>query len=195
MEPAAHDHDLIDPDNTGLGHRDVQRWNLPAGWVISARPAHPALVSEAGYVAVQEISTPRGPAGPTGRRYLLAGLLRCGICGRRLESSWSNGKPTYRCRHGYTSAARPDPKRPKNTHIREDQVLPRLSALAILLASRGRDQCHASRGTTQLTTPTQTAQLIGQLRSAGATLTYDPLQRTLGAETGDAVAVTVGRSR
>jgi hypothetical protein len=36
--------------------------------------------------------------------YLLAGLLRCGDCGRRLESAWSNGKPAYRCRHGYTSA-------------------------------------------------------------------------------------------
>ena len=28
------DHDLIDPGNTTLGHRQVQRWNLPAGWVI-----------------------------------------------------------------------------------------------------------------------------------------------------------------
>src|SRR5262249_24241918 len=37
-------HDLVDPANTGLGHRQVQRWNLPEGWVISTRPAHPALV-------------------------------------------------------------------------------------------------------------------------------------------------------
>ena len=37
----------VDPANTGLGHRQVQRWNLPEGWVISKRPAHPALVSEA----------------------------------------------------------------------------------------------------------------------------------------------------
>ena len=41
------DFDLVDPAITGLGHRPVQRWNLPAGWVISARPAHPAIVSEA----------------------------------------------------------------------------------------------------------------------------------------------------
>jgi site-specific DNA recombinase len=26
--------DLVDPANTGLGHRQVQRWNLPDGWVI-----------------------------------------------------------------------------------------------------------------------------------------------------------------
>jgi len=60
----------------------VQRWNLPAGWVISARPAHPAIISEADYIAVQDVSALRGPAGPATRRYLLAGLLRCGRCGR-----------------------------------------------------------------------------------------------------------------
>ena len=27
----------------------------------------------------------------------------CGTCGRRLETSWTNGRPAYRCRHGYTS--------------------------------------------------------------------------------------------
>jgi tRNA(Ile2) C34 agmatinyltransferase TiaS len=43
---------------------------------------------------------------PRQRRYLLAGLLVCGGCGRRMESTWSNGKPAYRCRHGHTTAAR-----------------------------------------------------------------------------------------
>jgi hypothetical protein len=57
------DRDLAGPASTGLGHRPVQRWNLPAGWVISARPAHPALVSEADYVTAQDASAPRGPAG------------------------------------------------------------------------------------------------------------------------------------
>jgi hypothetical protein len=81
------DSDLIDPANTSLGHRPVQRWNLPAGWVISNRPAHPAIVSEADFIAAQDASAPRAPAGPATRRYLLAGLLRCGACGRRLESA------------------------------------------------------------------------------------------------------------
>jgi Recombinase/Recombinase zinc beta ribbon domain len=130
------DCDLIDPANTGLGHRQVQRWNLPEGWVISARPAHPALVSEADYIAAQEVSAPRGPAGTAARRYLLAGLLRCGACGRRMESSWSNGRAAYRCRHGHTSATRPGPERAKNLYVREDQILPRLAALAVLLAGQ-----------------------------------------------------------
>ena len=56
------DCELADPANTSLGHRQVQRWNLPDGWVISARPAHPALVSEADFIAAQDISAARGPA-------------------------------------------------------------------------------------------------------------------------------------
>jgi len=39
-----------------LGHKSVQRWNLPDGWVISSRPAHPALVSEDDFVAAQGIN-------------------------------------------------------------------------------------------------------------------------------------------
>jgi hypothetical protein len=49
------DSDLVDPANTGLGHRPVQRWNLPEGWVISARPAHPAFVTEADFIAALAI--------------------------------------------------------------------------------------------------------------------------------------------
>ncbi|HEX5290099.1 MAG TPA: zinc ribbon domain-containing protein [Streptosporangiaceae bacterium] len=69
------------------------------------------------------------------RRYLLAGLLACGVCGRRMESAWSNGKPAYRCRHGRTSAMAPEPAWPKNTHVREDKLLPHLPALHLLLTS------------------------------------------------------------
>jgi hypothetical protein len=170
------DFDLVDPANTGLGHKQVQRWNLPEGWVISRHPAHPALVSEADFIAAQDASAPRGPAGPATRRYLLAGLMACGRCGRRLESAWSNGKPAYRCRHGYTSAARPEPARPKNTYVREDQILPHLAAVAILL--RGHDQALPD-STMQVTAPGEAAGLIDQLRTAGITLTYDPDTRTI----------------
>jgi len=187
------DQDLIDPANTGLGHRQVQRWNLPGGWVISTRPAHLALVSEADFIAVQEISAPRGPAGSAARRYLLAGLVRCGTCGRRLESSWSNGRPAYRCRHGYSSAIRPDAARAKNTYIREDQITPHLAALEILGASHEHVPGHPGQAS-QVTGPVQAAALIDHLRSSGRTLTYDPQRRTLRADTEDAIAVTIGRS-
>jgi hypothetical protein len=127
--------DLADPADVSLGHKRVQRWNLPDGWVISSRPAHEALVSEADFIAAQDVSAARGPEPrddvgmPERRKYLLAGLLVCGTCGRRMESAWSNGRAAYRCRHGYTTAAPPDPDRPGNAFIREDRALAQLAAL------------------------------------------------------------------
>jgi site-specific DNA recombinase len=186
------DSDLVDPANTGLGHKQVQRWNLPEGWVISRRPAHPALVSEADFIAAQDIGAPRGPAGPAVRRYLLAGLLACGRCGRRLESAWSNGRPAYRCRHGHASATRPDPGRPKNTYVREDQIVPHLAAVAILLTTGGQP---TGNGTVQVTAPAETADLIDWLRTSGAVLTYDPETQTIRTNGNDPVAVTASRDR
>jgi site-specific DNA recombinase len=159
---------------------------------ISRHPAHPALVSEADFLAAQDATAPRGPADPATRRYLLAGLLACGRCGQRLESAWYNGKPVYRCRHGHTSAARPDPGRPKNTHVREDQILPHLATLAILLSS---DHQALPDGTMQVTAPGEAAGLIDHLRTAGITLTYDPDTRTIRTGDSDSVAVTVGQDR
>ncbi|WP_407566403.1 recombinase family protein [Streptomyces sp. 184] len=96
------DHELLDPANTALGHRDIARWNPPQDWIISRHQAHPALVSEADFVAVQGM---RATATAPGRTYLLAGLLHCGVCGRRMDSCWSHDRPAYRCRHGRTSVA------------------------------------------------------------------------------------------
>jgi len=186
------DFDLIDPANTGLGHRQVQRWNLPEGWVISRHPAHAALVSEADFIAAQEATVPRGPAGPATRRYLLAGLVACARCGRRLESAWSNGKPAYRCRHGYTSATGSEHGRPKNTYVREDQILPHLAALAILLAGDAGKPARGSSIRTQLTRAADTAALIAQLHADGTVLTYDPDDRTLRADALDAPPVIIG---
>ena len=187
------DFDLADPANTTLGHKQVQRWNLPGGWVISKHPAHAALVSETDFIAAQDSTAPRGPAGPAARRYLLAGLLACGQCGRRLESAWSNGKPAYRCRHGYTSATRPEPGRPPNTYVREDQILPHLAAIAILLAGPARKPDWTNRGLAQLTGPDSTAALIDQLRSGGTVLTYDPQDRTLRVGDPDTPSVIIGK--
>jgi site-specific DNA recombinase len=186
------DCDLVDPANTGLGHRQVQRWNLPAGWVISARPAHPAQVSETNFIAAQDASAPRGPAGTATRRYLLAGLLRCGVCGRRLESAWSNGKPAYRCRHGYTSATRPDPARPRNLYIREDTILPRLAALAILQQDSAHQPRSRKQVSRQVTAPAQAADQIEQLRATGVSVIYDPATKTLRTDGVNAIPVAVG---
>ena len=58
--------------------REVMRWNSIEDWVISARLAHPALVSEADFVAVQTVRASRPTTDGSTRTYLLAGLLVCG---------------------------------------------------------------------------------------------------------------------
>ena len=107
-------------------------------------------------------------------------------------SAWSNGKPAYRCRHGYSSAARPENGRPKNAYLREAQILPHLAALAMLL--RGGDQARPD-GTMQVNAPGEAAGLIDRLRTAGITLTYDRGTRAIRSGDSDAVAVTIGQDR
>jgi site-specific DNA recombinase len=116
----------------------------------------------------------------------------CGRCGRRLESAWSNGKPAYRCRHGYASATRAEPGRPGNTYVREDLILPHLAALAILLPGLAGIPGRGNRGLAQVTGPGDTGALIDQLRADGIILTYDPDRRTLRAGDHDAPSVTIG---
>ena len=190
-------HELIDPANTGLGHRQVQRWALPDGWVISARPSHPALVSEEDFIAVQGIRADRNSSAASGHRYLLAGLLRCAICGRRLESCWANNRPAYRCRHGYTSAVTPDPARPKNLYVREDRILPHLPAVHDLLTSEnppeGRRRRRTRRGVV-LPRPIAGEDVISHLRAREITLTYDPRTKTLQADEPEAVTTAIGRA-
>ena len=170
----------------------MQRWNLPDGWVISRQQAHPALVSEDDFVAAQGISAARGPvpdsglAAPSPRRYLLAGLLVCGGCGRRMESAWSNGKPAYRCRHGHTTASRTAQDRAKNAYIREDRILPRLPALHLQLtgpvAPQRRQRTRRGIDTRHHADPED---VIRYLREHRITLTYEAVSGALTAATAD----------
>jgi hypothetical protein len=182
------DKDLADPADVSLGHKSVQRWNLPDGWVISARPAHPALVSEADFIAAQGIGAARGPApardpaAPGTRQYLLAGLLACGTCARKMESAWSNGRPAYRCRHGRTTAAAPDPGLAKNAYVREDQILAELPGLHLLLTGKQPARRRRSRRGTDVRPPASPQDVIRYLRGQELTLTYDPAAGVLRAE-------------
>jgi site-specific DNA recombinase len=187
------DKDLADPADVSLGYKSVQRWNLPDGWVISRKPAHQALVREADFIAAQSIHSVRGPASrgdltaPQKRRYLLGGLLTCGVCGRRMESAWSNGKPAYRCRHGHTTAIAPSPVRPKNAYIRENLVVPHLPALHLLLTgAAGTRQRRRTRRRIDVRHQATAEDVAGYLREQQITLTYDPAARTLHAGTGSA---------
>jgi hypothetical protein len=177
----------------GWGTSRCRGGTCPRAGSSPEHPAHTALVSEADFIAAQDTAAPRGPAGPAVRRYLLAGLIACGRCGRRLEPAWSYGRPACRCRHGYSSAAVPDPARPENAYVREDQILPHLAAIAILLAASAGISGPDSGGSAQVTGPADGAVLTGRLRAGGTVLTYDPDGRTPRAGGHDAPPAVIGK--
>jgi site-specific DNA recombinase len=107
----------------------TQRWASTDQWVISKQQAHPALVSEADFIAAQEVTAQPRPRDGRARRYQLVGLLRCGLCGRRLESYWSHGRPAYRCQHGHSSAQPRGPNRLRNVYAREDIMIANIRRL------------------------------------------------------------------
>jgi site-specific DNA recombinase len=188
---------LADPADISLGHRLVQRWNLPDGWVISARPAHPALVSEADFISAQDIRAARGPVprdNRPARRYVLAGLLACGTCGRRMEPVWSNAKAAYRCRHGHTSASASDPGRPKNAYFREDQALEHLPALHLLLTQAEPSPLRRRRtrrgvDVRSALNPQDTVQFF---RESQIALVYDQVAGTLQADKSETAKTIIG---
>ena len=57
--------------------------------------------------------------------YMLSGLMRCGLCGRRMQASWNNSKAYYRCKFPSEYAVSED-KHPKTVYVREIAVLPGL---------------------------------------------------------------------
>jgi site-specific DNA recombinase len=115
----------------------------------------------------------------------------CDVCGRRMESAWSNGKPAYRCRHGHTSAAAPGPVRPKSAYVCEDRILTLLPALHALMTGpdpagrrRRRTRCGAD-----VRDQATIENVIGYFREQQITLTYDPAAGALRARTGKAATI------
>jgi hypothetical protein len=109
---------------TGPAHHGVPtRPPAARGWARSDKVTHPALVTEATFLAIQGVRAARPTQHGHTRTYVLAGLVQCQVCGRRLDSHWVNGRPGYRCRHGHTSARNRPPGLAKNVYVREDHLL------------------------------------------------------------------------
>ena len=102
-----------------------------------------------------------------------------------MESAWSNGKPAYRCRHGHTTAVKPDPGRPKNAYVREDRILPHLAALHLLLTEPSGEPRRRRRTRRGTDVRHQAAEdVIAYLREQQITLAYGSAGGTLRAGTG-----------
>lgn len=86
------------------------------------------LVSEADFVAAQQLRAERATGDGRRRRYLLRGLLRCGYCGRRMDAHWVHKRAGYRCRHGHRSTMSRPADSPDSLYVREDAMLSGLAA-------------------------------------------------------------------
>ena len=178
---------LVDPENPGLGQREIVRWNAPEDWVISEQLAHPALVSEE-FIAAQGLRAVRED---TRHIYALAGLLRCGICGRAFEGNWVHNTPGYRCRHGHNSTKNPDPDRPKGAYLPEKTVLAKLPLLHHWLTATSRPAANHRGGASASATASTPEEVINYLREHELVLCYDSRTRTLETGNGEPVHITV----
>ena len=124
---------LIDVRDVTLGHTTRFRWNDPAEWVWSAPRVHEAIVDDETFMQVQALMRAReGEVKPRPRRsrhkYQFRTLMWCGLCDRRMEGSWNNGKPHYRCK--LTSRRRPmhGVGHPTTVYVREELIAPEIEA-------------------------------------------------------------------
>jgi len=78
------------------------RWNDRDRWVWSERPTHEVIVSlehfEAAHAVFELQQRPRIRKERTRHPYVLSGLVRCGLCDRKMQASWNHGKAYYRCK-------------------------------------------------------------------------------------------------
>jgi site-specific DNA recombinase len=122
---------LVDVDDVALGHVTKQRWNHSDAWIRSAVPTHEPLISIELFEGAQAMidSAKRALTRPPkpGRHYLLAGRMRCELCGRRMQSHWSHGRAYYRCKYrdDYPGG---DLEHPKNIFVQETAIVPGLDA-------------------------------------------------------------------
>jgi site-specific DNA recombinase len=123
---------LLDVQDVAAGHRSLMRWNDEDDWIRSPDPSHEALISPDLFEAAQAQRKANARPGThrNGRRtrhtYLLRGLLRCGICNRRMQGTWNHGRAHYRCSYPGEYAVGGNFDHPRAVYLREDQVAPQL---------------------------------------------------------------------
>ncbi|MFI6025087.1 recombinase family protein [Amycolatopsis magusensis] len=130
---------LLNPDDVGAGHVVRFRRAQLDRVVRSRRPAHPPIVSVEDFTQAQLMRRSRAAGGMRGiaklerersaskHTYLLKGLMRCGICGRRMQAAAIRKGVYYRCIARTLAPGSPVlADHPKTVNLREDVVVPAL---------------------------------------------------------------------
>lgn len=129
--------DLLDVNDVAAGHVTRMRWQPADEW-IEGQANHEALVDADTLAAVASRfgSAPqRTKSRDAAHPYLLRGVPRCGVCGRKLQGparpSRSPSGATrilYRCEFGSTRSIPADLDHPRTVYVREDAIVPKLDA-------------------------------------------------------------------
>src|SRR5438445_1347202 len=59
----------------------------------------------------------------TSRRYVLSGLVACGLCGRRMQGQPNHGHAYYRCRFPSEYALTAELDHPKTVYVQEEPIV------------------------------------------------------------------------
>ncbi|MGQ0616239.1 MAG: recombinase family protein [Acidimicrobiia bacterium] len=121
---------LVDVDDVALGHETKMRWNDRADWVWSADIVHEPLISVELFERAQEQRSLAGKRASTVRprrknTYVLSGLVRCGVCERRMQGVWAHDRAYYRCRFP-AEYAEVQGRHDRSVNVREEAILPGL---------------------------------------------------------------------
>jgi hypothetical protein len=186
---------LLDPDDVSAGHVVRFRRAAPGTVVRSRQPAHPGIVTIEAFTRVQVLRRSKAGNWPnavskaeraerrTNRCYLFQGLVRCAMCGRKMECHSSKSYNYYRCvaRTLSTSSSLRD-SHPATVYLREDtlaatvnQWLRELLAAGALLRNAPIDEFAAALGSADPTA------LISVYRVLRLELCFDKVRGTLGA--------------
>ncbi len=107
------------------------RWNSAEDWVYSDRLIHEPIIDKATFhrARTQAASGSRSVTTKVKRarhHYLLRGIIYCKDCGRRMQGSWNNNSPHYRCRYPDEYASKKGTDHARNVYIRQDSIEPLL---------------------------------------------------------------------
>ncbi|MGO9961946.1 MAG: recombinase family protein [Acidimicrobiales bacterium] len=130
--------ELLDLNDVSAGHVTRMRWRASSEWIEATTPRTQALVDEATLAAVANRiggGARREKQRDVVHPYLLRGIVRCDLCGRRMQGSARRsrieGSPTrvlYRCEFGARRSVPLGMDHPPTVYVREDAIVPRLDA-------------------------------------------------------------------
>lgn len=126
--------ELVDVEDVAAGNRQRMRWNPVEAWTESHERVNEAIIDDDLFDRAQQAmrAGQHRPLEPkrrrTQRRYLLSGLVTCGLCGRRMQAQTNHGQPHYRCRYLAEFAAANALEHPTNVYLREEAVVPAIDS-------------------------------------------------------------------